>query len=289
MKGLELERANHSATPCDVKSRDESKGENRCGRGQTKYRWNDMNGDDNRDRPRMVDDNAIDSQALTGGNVTRYRALVARISYLSQDRPDLKLAAAQVCCAMANPSLADREQSAGSAGSIVGNWRRIHAEWGGDKATRRSVSGGVIMRGGHCLKVWTKKQQVVSLSSAESELYAAVKTASEGLGAQSVAKDLGILCGHLHLNASVTTGLVNRRGLGKAKHVEMQNLWIQEASKSGRFVTKKVGTSVNPADLMTKPLPKPKIEQLMSLMGYEFVKGETGALKGRAGSEMRLH
>ena len=37
------------------------------------------------------------------------------------------------------------------------------------------------MRGGHCLKVWTKKQQVVSLSSAESGLYAAVKAASEGL------------------------------------------------------------------------------------------------------------
>ena len=145
---------------------------------------------------------------------------------------------------------------------------------GGDKATRRSVSGGVIMRGGHCLKVWTKNQQVVSLSSAESELYAAVRTASEGLGVQSVAKDLGILCGqNLHLDASATMGLFNRRWLGKAKHVDMQNLWIQEASKSGRFVTKKVGTSVNPADLMTKPLPTPKIEQLMSLMGYEFVKG----------------
>ena len=65
------------------------------------------------------------------------------------------------------------------------------ADWGGDKATRRSVSAGVIMRGGHCLKVWTKKQQVVALSSTESELYAAVKTASEGLGVQSVAKDLG--------------------------------------------------------------------------------------------------
>ena len=35
-----------------------------------------------------------------------------------------------------------------------------------DKATRRSVSAGVIMREGHCLKVWTKKQQVVALSSA---------------------------------------------------------------------------------------------------------------------------
>ena len=63
---------------------------------------------------------------------------------------------------------------------------------------------------------------------------------------------------------------VNRRGLGKAKDVDMQNLWIQEASKAGRFVTKKVGTNVNPADLMTKPLSKPKIEQPMSIMGYEF-------------------
>ena len=61
------------------------------------------------------------------------------------------------------------------------------ADWGGDRATRRSVSAGVITRGDHCLKVWTKKQQVVALSSAERELYAAVKTASEGLGIQSVA------------------------------------------------------------------------------------------------------
>ena len=71
------------------------------------------------------------------------------------------------------------------------------------------------------------------LSTAESELYAAVKTASEGLGIQSA-----------------TVCLVNRRGLGKAKHVDMQNLWMQEASKSKRFVTKKVGTNVNPADLI---------------------------------------
>ena len=248
-----------------------------------------MNDDDNRDRPRMVDDDAIDSQALTGGDVTRYRALVARISYLSQDRPDLKFAAMQVCCAMANPTVRDSERVKRIGRYLAGRprakcWFRWQqsgeleaysdADWGGDKATRRSVSAGVIMRGGHCLKVWTKKQQVVSLSSAESELYAAVKTASEGLGVQSVAKDLGILCGlNLHLGASATMGLVNRRGLGKAKHVDMQNLWIQEASKSGRFVTKKVGTSVNPAGLMTKPLPKPKIEQLISTHGIRVREG----------------
>ena len=69
---------------------------------------------------------------------------------------------------------------------------------------------------------------MVSLSTAESELYAAVKTASEGLGIQSVAKDLGIACGlSPHLDATATMGLVNRRGLGKARHVDMQSLWMQ--------------------------------------------------------------
>ena len=269
-----------------------------------KHRWNDVNDDDNRSRLQMADDDAIDSQALTGGDITRYRALVARISYLSQDRPDLKFASMRVCCAMAKPSVRDMECVKRIGRYLVGKprakcwflWQQrgdleaySDADWGGDRATRRSVSAGVIMRGGHCLKVWTKKQQVVALSSAESELYAAVKTASEGLGIQSLARDLGISCRlNLHLDASATMCLVNRRGLGKAKHVDMQNLWIQEASKSGRFATKKVDTSANPADLMTKPIPKARIEQLMSLMGYEFVKGETGALKGRAGVEMRL-
>ena len=41
MKGLDLERANHSATPCAVERRDKGKGENRCGRGQTKHRWDE--------------------------------------------------------------------------------------------------------------------------------------------------------------------------------------------------------------------------------------------------------
>ena len=84
------------------------------------------------------------------------------------------------------------------------------------------------MRCEHCLKVWTKKQHMVSLYTAESELYAAAKTASEGLEVQSVAKDWEIVCGlNLHLDASATMCRVNPRGSGKAQHVDMQHLWIQ--------------------------------------------------------------
>ena len=109
MKGLELERAKHSATPCAVERRDESKGRTIADKDRPS-RWDDVNDEDNRDRPRMADDDAIDSQALTGGDITRYRALVARISYLSQDRPDLKFASMRVCCAMAKPSMRDVER-----------------------------------------------------------------------------------------------------------------------------------------------------------------------------------
>ena len=134
-----------------MERRDESKEENRCGRGQTKTKhgWDDVNDCDDRDRPQMADDDAVDCQALTGGDITRYRAFVARISYLSQDRPDLKFASMRVCCAMAKPSVRDMEcvkrigrHLVGKPGSkcwFVGDLEaHSDADWGGDRATRRS-------------------------------------------------------------------------------------------------------------------------------------------------------
>ena len=75
------------------------------------------------------------------------------------------------------------------------------------------------------LKVWTKQQQVVSLSTADGELHAAAKAASEGLGILCVASDLGIVCGlTLPLGASATLGLVNTRRFGQGearRHAEL--------------------------------------------------------------------
>ena len=169
LTGLELERANHSATPCAVERKNEGKGESRRGQGQTQTERNASNNDD-RDRPQVADDDDPDSQALANGDITRYRALVARISYLSQDRPDLKFASMQVCCAKTKGTMRDMERVKRIGRYLVGKswarcWFRLQhsgeleahsdADWGGDKATRRSVSTGVIMRGAHCLKVWT--------------------------------------------------------------------------------------------------------------------------------------
>ena len=141
-----------------------------------------------------------DSQALANDGESATCRKIDQISSLRQFR----------CCALAKPTMRDMGRVKRIGRYFVGKprawcwfrWLYSDADWRGDEATRRSVLAGVIMRGAHCLKVWTKKWQVVALSSAESELYAAVKTASEGVGIQSVAKDLGISCGlNLHLDA----------------------------------------------------------------------------------------
>ena len=121
--------------------------------------------------------------------------------------------------------------------------------------TRRSVSAGVLMRGGHCLKAWAKKQQVVALSSAESELYAGVKTAAEGLGLTNLARDMGFQSdASLRLDSSTALCLASRKGLGKANHVDMQRLWIQDAVRDGKLATRKAITQANPTGVMAKPL-----------------------------------
>ena len=85
-----------------MERRDEGKGERAdVDRGQTQagHKWDKANNSDDRDRPQMADNDDPDSQAPTNA------ALVARISYLSQDRLDLKFASMQVCCAMAKPTM----------------------------------------------------------------------------------------------------------------------------------------------------------------------------------------
>ena len=65
------------------------------------------------------------------------------------------------------------------------------ANWCGCRLTRKSTSGGAIQRGGHLIKAWSKTQSILAKSSAESELYGVVKGACEGLGVNTLLRDLG--------------------------------------------------------------------------------------------------
>eukprot|EP00973_Karenia_brevis_P083935 11646618-Karenia_brevis.AAC.1 len=104
------------------------------------------------------------------------------------------------------------------------------ANWAGDKATRKSTSGGATLLGHHVIKTWSKTQSLIALSSAESELYGCVKATAECLGTMSLLADFGRHCGGvIKADASATLGIISRRGLGKIRHLDTSFLWLQEA------------------------------------------------------------
>ena len=150
------------------------------------------------------------------------------------------------------------------------------ADWAGEHATRKSTSGGIMQLGQHVLKSWASTQSVIALSSGESEFYSIVKGASQSLGLQALMSDLNIRCG-IKLLTDATTGksIASRRGLGKVRHVEVANLWIQQKVADETIDIQKIKNFYNPSDMLTKHLSEENMRHCMELIGAEFLEGRS--------------
>ena len=85
------------------------------------------------------------------------------------------------------------------------------------------------MLGQHMIKSWSTTQSVIALSSGEAEYYSMVKGGSVGLGAQAMLREMGVeLNLVIKCDASAAVGIVMRRGLGRFRHIDLSQLWIQE-------------------------------------------------------------
>ena len=108
------------------------------------------------------------------------------------------------------------------------------------------------MYGAHYIKHWSKAQQSISLSSAEAELYALIKAGTESIGVRGMARDVGLeLEVVLLTDASATKAICMRKGSGRLKHLQVQDLWIQQAVRESVLKVRKIPRSVNLADVLT--------------------------------------
>ena len=90
------------------------------------------------------------------------------------------------------------------------------------------------MLGYHCIKAWSKTQALVAKSSAESELYGIVKASTEALGMLTLIEELGEeLKARVHVDANAAKGIVERAGLDRVRHIDVNVLWIQEQAIKG--------------------------------------------------------
>ena len=100
------------------------------------------------------------------------------------------------------------------------------------------------MIGGHCIKTWSVTQGAYALSSAEAEFYAMIEAVTRAKGLRSLAVEVGFVdlgnIVHVGTDCSAAKSFVGRQGLGKMKHLEIRDLWLQKEVHDGKVVVYKV-------------------------------------------------
>ena len=107
-----------------------------------------------------------------------YRGAAARCNFLGLDRPDIQFAAREVSRGMAKPNTSDMIRLKRLARYLIKHPRAVFffphreppksiqvysdSDWAGCIRTRKSTQGGVVLRGGGCVKSWASTQAIIS-------------------------------------------------------------------------------------------------------------------------------
>ena len=193
-----------------------------------------------------------------------FRGMVARMNYVAPDASDLQYPAKEISKEMARPKKGGWRRMKKIVRYMIGrkavvwkyNWQgeagnlyvKTDSDWGGDRGERKSTSGGVVMLGGHCIKTWSSTQGAVALSSAEAEFYAMVDGVLKAKWIATVAMEMGMeyLKPKMVLgSSSAAKNSVSRRGLGRMRHIEVRDLWLQKEVLKGAVEVRKIPGETN--------------------------------------------
>ncbi len=130
------------------------------------------------------------------------------------------------------------------------------------------------MLGSHCINTHSQTQDTIALSLGEPEFYGIVEASTLCIGIKSLMEDLGLLVEvQVNTNSSAARRNTSRKSAGRVRHVEVQELWIQEKVQRGELSIIKVRGEDNVADGLTKHVDLSKLEKYMNECGYTFRDG----------------
>ena len=235
---------------------------------------------------------------------SRYRSTLGRLSWLAMTRVDLVYYVSMLARGQADPR--DRHERAMRAvlrylKSIqsfqqvvkpMEEWELVldcyvDASWGSEKnVDRKSISGGCVMLGSFCLKAWSRLQQAVALSSAESELYGLVEGAKEVLALRrAVAHVFGWkepILPRMFCDSEAALAISKADGLRKVRHIDIRACFIQDQLRQKQLFAYGVRGEWNMADIFTKTLDAKTTLKHMSSLGLRDV-GVVACLVGLGG------
>ena len=151
----------------------------------------------------------------------------------------------------------------------------VDADWAGDPKTRCSTSGGTLAIGlSFTVRHWSVTKATVSLSSAESEAKAITKGCIEALYVKhlmenEIARPFTV---EVWTDSSSAKAILQQSGPGRrAKHLEVQTMWVQQLNNIGPVLLNKLGTLENVAELLTRHAPRAVLDKLEGMMGHTFL------------------
>ncbi|XP_023732208.1 uncharacterized mitochondrial protein AtMg00810-like [Lactuca sativa] len=213
----------------------------------------------------------------------QYRRLIGRLLYLQATRPDITYSVNVLSQFVADPRTSHMEAAnrvlrylkatpgqgifLSRAGDPVLN-AYCDTDWLGCSYIRRSRTGYFLFLGGAPISWRSKKQSVVSRSSAEAEYRAMASTVSEILWVRWLLSELRIdtssptplFCDNQAARHIANNPVFHER----TKHVEMDCYFVRERVQSKEIVPMHISSKMQLADLLTKGLTA---QQLQFLLG----------------------
>ena len=87
---------------------------------------------------------------------------------------------------------------------------------------------------------------------------------------------------HVHSDATAAIGIARRRGLGKLRHLDVEDLWVQEQVRNKKVHLHKVLGLENPADIFTKYVDYPILQKAMKFMNLVQESGRAASAPAAA-------
>ncbi|GKD38771.1 uncharacterized mitochondrial protein-like protein, partial [Tanacetum coccineum] len=206
-------------------------------------------------------------------DASRYRRLVGRLLYLQVTHSDIAYSVSILSQFVGDPRRTHMEaankvlrylKATVGQGILLPNTTKTglvaycDADWLGCPLSRRSRPGYVLLLGGAPISWKSKKQLVVSRSSAEAEYRSMATAVSEIMWVRWLLKELDVVvvgptplfCDNLAAKHIANNPIFHER----TKHVEMDCYFVRERAERKEIVPVHINSRQQIADLLTKPL-----------------------------------
>ena len=245
-------------------------------------------------RAKMNDCNPVHTPVDTAGKLgatsgellddpTTYRSLAGALQYLTFTRPDFSYAVQQICMYMHAPRTGHLHALKRLLRYVKGTLNMgvmmkasplsnliayTDADWAGCPDTRRSTSGYCIFFGDNLLSWSSKRQSVVSRSSAEAEYRGVANVVAEICWLRNLLLELHCPISRASLvftdNISAVYLSGNPVQHQRTKHVEVDIHFVREKVQRGQVRVLHVPSRHNFSDIFTKGLPRVLFDDFQS-------------------------